>query len=47
MESVLQYIPKVAVYLDSIMNTGEIDEEHLQILDEVLERLEIVWLRGK
>ena len=47
MESVLQGIPKVVVYLDDILITGETEEEHLKILDEVLERLEKAGLRVK
>jgi len=36
-QSVPQGIPKVVVYLNDILITGETDEEHLQILDKVLE----------
>jgi len=35
-QTVLQGIPKVVVYLHDILITGETDEEYLQILDEVL-----------
>ena len=37
---------KIAVHLDNIFITGETDEEHLQILDEVLEQLETARLRN-
>ena len=39
MESLLQSLPHVVVYLDDILITGENDEEHLCILAEVLNRM--------
>ena len=47
METVLQVIPNVCVYLDDILVTGATDEEHLQTLDHVLSRLEDVGARLK
>ena len=40
MESLLQGIPHVVVYLDDILITGKSHEEHLACLKEVLSRLE-------
>ena len=40
MESILQGIPKVIVYLDDILVAGDSAEEHLRLLDKVL-----VWLQ--
>ena len=40
MESVLQGIPNVIVYIDDILITGATEEEHLKTLSLVLERLE-------
>ena len=47
MESLLQGIPRVVVYLDDILITGTTDKEHIQALNEVLTRLEKVGLRVK
>ncbi|XP_023809022.1 uncharacterized protein K02A2.6-like [Oryzias latipes] len=47
MENVLQGIPNVAVYLDDIILTGRSEKEHIQILDQVLQRLEESGLRLK
>ena len=47
MESLLQDIPGVAVYIDDILLTGKTDEEHLHTLDVVLQRLEQSGLRLK
>ena len=41
-ESLLQGISKVVVYLDDILITGSNDEEHLQNLTEVLKSLDYV-----
>ena len=46
MENVLQGIPKVTVYTDDILITGNTDEEHLKTLAEVLRRLEKTGLRA-
>ena len=47
MESAPQSIPKVVVYLDDTLITGETDEDHLQIMDEVLQQLKTVALQVK
>ena len=39
MESLVQGIPGVVVYLDDILVTGKTEEEHLRSLEEVLKRL--------
>ena len=36
MDSVLQGIPKVIVYIDDILITGSTDKEHLETLEKVL-----------
>ena len=45
MENVLRGIPKVSVYIDDILITGENEEEHLKILAQVLSKLEQAGLR--
>ena len=45
MESVLQGIPQVIVYLDDILVSGATEAEHLQTLDQVFDRLEKAGLR--
>ena len=45
METILQGIPGVSVYIDDILVTGKAEEEHLQHLEEVLSRLEAVGAR--
>ena len=40
MDSVLQGIPGVVCYLDDILVTGKDDEQHLEALREVLQRLQ-------
>ena len=44
-ESVLQGIPNVTVYIDDILVTGSTEEEHLENLSEVLNRLEKAGLK--
>ena len=44
MESLLQDIPSVVVYIDDILIAGATEAEHLQTLDQVLERLESAGL---
>ena len=39
MDSVLQGIPKVIVYIDDILITGSTDKEHLETLEKVLYKL--------
>ena len=46
-ESVLQGIPGVAVYLDDILVAGHTEDEHLKSLNLVLERLARAGLRVK
>ncbi len=40
MEGILRGIPRVCVYIDDILVTGETEQAHLKTLDEVLGRLE-------
>ena len=47
MDSLLQGIPHVAVYVDDILLTGESTEEHLATLDTVLQRLGTAGMRLK
>lgn len=47
MESVLQGIPQVAVYLDDILITGSSEQEHLATLAKVLSRLDKAGLKVK
>ena len=47
MENLLKGIPRVVVYIDDILVTGETDEEHLQHLREVLSRLQKAGMRLK
>ena len=47
MESTLQGLDRVAVYIDDILITGRSEEEHLRVLDEVLQRLEKAGMRLK
>ena len=47
MESLLQDIPSVIVYIDDILISGQSEEEHLQLLERVLDRLERAGLRLK
>uniref|UniRef100_H2ZYP8 ribonuclease H n=1 Tax=Latimeria chalumnae TaxID=7897 RepID=H2ZYP8_LATCH len=46
-DSLLQGIPKVVVYLDDILITGDSEEEHAKNLQEVLKRLASAGLRLK
>ena len=45
MENVLQGIPNVIVYLDDILLSSPTESDHLQLLDQVLDRLEKAGLR--
>ncbi len=47
MEGVLRGILQVVVYLDDIILTGREDKDHLRILDQVLQHLEVAGLRLK
>ena len=47
MESLLQGIPHVFVYLDDVLVTGRSDAEHLQHLEEVLQRIATAGMRLK
>ena len=47
MESILQGLDRVAVYIDDILITGRSEEEHLKVLDEVLQRLQKAGMRLK
>ena len=40
MESLMQGLPGVSVYIDDILVTGAAEEEHLKRLEDVLTRLE-------
>ena len=47
MDNLLQNLPKVTVYLDDILITGDSEEEHLENSEKVLQRLQKVGLRLK
>ena len=47
MESILLGIKHVCVYIDDILVSGESESEHLDNLDQVLERLEAAGLQLK
>ena len=47
MESLLQGIPNVVVYLDDILITGSTEELHLETLGEVLRRIQEAGLKLK
>ena len=47
MESVLQGIPKVCVYIDDVLITGRTEEEHLSNLTEVLRCMDSTGMRLK
>ncbi len=47
MESLMQGLPHVVVYIDDILVTGFTEEEHLRTLEEVLDRLEKTGARLK
>ena len=47
METLIQGIPHVTVYIDDILITGETEADHLQTLEKVLERLAKAGLRAK
>jgi hypothetical protein len=47
MESILRDIPNIVVYIDDILITGTSEEEHLETIHRVLNRLETAGLRAK
>ena len=47
METLLQRIPHVTVYIDDLLITGENDSDHLQTFETVLEHLAKAGLRAK
>ena len=47
METILQDLPHVCVYLDDILVTGPTEEQHLATLEEVLRRLDTAGVRLK
>ena len=47
METLLQGIPQVSVYLDDILVTGSTEQEHLANLTQVLQRLQAAGMRLK
>ena len=47
MESVLQGIPGVCVYIDDILVTGHNEQEHLDNLERVFKRLKDAGMRLK
>ena len=47
MENILQGLPMVVVYIDDILISGHTDEEHLENLEKVLQRLQQYGLRLK
>ena len=47
METLLQGIPHVSIYLDDILITGTSEDDHLKTLDQVLTRLESAGLHLK
>ena len=47
METLLQGIPHVSIYLDDILITGTSDDKHLKTLDQVRTRLEAAGLHLK
>jgi predicted amidophosphoribosyltransferase len=47
METLLQGVPGVCIYIDDILITGQTDQEHLGYLAEVLRRLQEAGMRLK
>ena len=47
MDTILQGIPHVICYIDSVLVTGETEEEHLQNLTQVLHKLKEQGMRLK
>ena len=47
LDTLLQGIPNVCVYLDDILVTGKTNKEHLENLREILTRLETAGMRLK
>ena len=46
MDTVLQGLPRVACYIDDILIIGSSDEEHLELLEKVLKRLQTHGIRA-
>ena len=47
MENLLQGIPHVLIYLDNILITGTTEADHLNILDQILTRIQDAGLHLK
>ena len=47
MDTVLQGLPKTICYLDDILVSGTTKDEHLQNLEQALQRLEQHYIRAK
>ena len=47
MDALLQGLPKVICYLDDILVTGSMEEEHLSNVEKVLQRLQRYGIRAK
>ena len=47
MENVLQGIPNIIVYFDDILLSSPTESHHLQLLDQVIDRLEKAGLRAR
>ena len=46
-EGLLQGVPNVSVYLDNILITGKMEQDHLAILEKILSRLQNAEIRLK
>ena len=47
METLLQQIPGVCIYIDDLLITGRTDQEHIEHLAEVLQRLKEAGVKLK